>query len=149
MTLGEKIEILISNNGWNQAEFADKIYVSPSTVSKWIDSTNTPRLDMLKEFCKLFAVTMDELTDDAIEIPEYYVIDHYIPYSRLHVPEQRQDSVHTIIDAALAGNARLHRFTNHGGEECSTIYQYGNEIWWHYRVFEPYMIREWNKEYGS
>ena len=81
----------------------------------------------------LFYVPIEKMVDDDYDIPEYYEIDRYLPYSQYRLPVEMRDSEHIIIDADLAGGARLHRYTDAGGNECSAIYQFREEVWWHYR----------------
>ena len=147
--LNEKIRILLANNEWTQAHLAEKMHVSPKTVQKWCAGKNNPSLDTVKELCSIFYIPIGELTNDDLDIPEYYVIDRYLPYSCARLPEEDRDTEHTLIDAGLAGGAILHRFVNGGGAECSAIYQRKREVWWHYRENESRMIRDWNERYSD
>lgn len=53
---------------------------------------------------------------------------------------------HEIVDdVELRCGAKLHRYTNNAGVECSAIYIGDKEVWWHYRSEEERMIREWNE----
>lgn len=146
MRLDEKIKILIANNGWTQKDLAEMLHVQPTTVQKWCVGRNTPRIDLISDLCDIFALDYNDLLDDSIDIPEYYIIGQYIPYSQYRFAKSLRDYEHVIIDACLARGAKLHRFKNAGGAECSAIYIGDFEYWWHYRENEPYMIREWNRE---
>ena len=98
----DKLRILLENQGWTQAKLAEIMKVSPDAVSSWVRGKNTPYIDTFKELCQIFCVTIQELAYDDFDIPEYIEIDHYLPYSVEHLPEEQQDSEHVIIDAALA-----------------------------------------------
>ena len=148
-TLNEKLRILMKNQCWTQRRLAEHMYVSPDTVSSWVRGVNHPTLETVKELCEILYIPIQELTNDEIDIPEYYELEpweSYIDYGDLRSPG---DSVHTIIDANLAYEGMLHRFTNGGGAECSAIYRGNMEVWWHYREHEAKMIREWNEVHGD
>lgn len=145
----DKLRILLENQGWSQAKLAEIMKVSPDAVSSWVRGKNTPYIDTFKELCQIFCVTIQELAYDDFDIPEYIEIDHYLPYSVAHLPEEQQDSEHTIIDAALAYEGLLHRYTNAKGVEISAIYRAGEEVWWHYRKHEARMIRDWNEVHSN
>ena len=70
----EKLRILLENQGWTQAKLAEILKVSPDAVSSWVRGKNTPYIDTFKELCKIFCVTIQELTDDDLDIPEYIKI---------------------------------------------------------------------------
>ncbi len=148
-TLNEKLRILMENQCWTQKRLAERMCVSPDTVSSWVRGINHPSLETVKELCEIFYIPIQELTNDNIDIPEYFELepwDAYINYGDLRHPG---DSVHTIIDADLAYEGMLHRFTNKGGAACSAIYRGSIEMWWHYREHEAKMIREWNEVHGD
>ncbi len=147
-TIGEKLEILLSNNKMTQTDLAKRIFVTRSAVSSWVRNINIPSLATIKQLCEIFYIPIQEFTNDELDIPEYFELgpwDAYIEYGDLRQPG---DSVHTIIDADLAYEGMLHRFTNRGGAECSAIYRGREEIWWHYRDHEAKMIQEWNRRYN-
>ena len=57
---------------------------------------------------------------------------------------------HEIVhDVELGGGAKLHRYTNNAGVECSAIYIGYYEVWWHYRSEEDRMIDDWRKLHGT
>ena len=148
MTFPEKLQTLLANYEWSQKRLAESLGYAPSSINKWLNGGIMPPVATLKRICELFSYPLADLLDDSVDVPEFFVIDQYLPYSQLEKPECRRDSEHTIIDAALAGEARLHRFLNHGGFPCSAIYLANREIWWHYRDHEPKMIYDWNREYS-
>lgn len=148
-TLNEKLRILMKNQCWTQKRLAEHMCVSPDVVSSWVRGINHPDLETLKKLCEIFYIPIQKLIYDEIDIPEYYVLDPwdaYIDYGDLRRPG---DSVHTIIDADLAYQGMLHRFTNAGGAECSAIYRGYKEVRWHYREHEAKMNYEWNEVYGD
>ena len=121
----------MENLCWTQKRLAVRMCVSPDEVSSWVRGVNHPTLETVKELCEIFYIPIQELTNDAIDIPEYYELEPweaYIDYGDLRRPG---DSIHTIIDAGLAYEGMLHRFTNEGGAECSAIYRGNMEMWRH------------------
>ena len=143
--LNEKLRILLANREWTQTKLAKQLFVSPDTVSSWVRGVNHPDLETVKQLCKIFYIPIQDITNDDLDIPEYYEIDRYLPYPICLYPKERQDSIHIILDADLADEGKLHRFNNPAGAKCSAIYRGGQEIWWHYRDHEAKMIHEWNE----
>lgn len=148
MKLNEKLKVLLSNHGWTQKRLAEAIFVSPDAVSSWVRGINQPDLETIKKLCEIFYIPIQDITNDDIDIQEFFEIDRYLPYPICCYPVELRDSIHIIIDANLAHQGILHRFTNPGGDECSAIYRGGQEIWWHYRKHEARMINDWNKRYS-
>ena len=147
--LNEKLRVLLKNYEWTQAKLADRMHVSPDAVSSWIRGKNHLSIETAKELCDIFCINVQDFLNDDFEIPEFIVIDKYLPDSMNNYPKRFRDSEHTIIDADLAYEGKLHRFTNAKGVKCSAIYRAKKEIWWHYREFEPAMIRDWNEVHKS
>ena len=147
LKLNEKLKVLLTNQGWSQKRLAEMIYVSPDAVSSWVRGINQPDLDTIKKLCEIFYIPIQDMTNDDFDVPEYFEIDRYLPYPICCYSEENQDSIHIIIDANLAHEGKLHRFTNPGGAECSAIYRGNVEVWWHYREREAKMISDWNKRY--
>lgn len=148
-TLNQKIRILLANNGWSQAKLAEMLWVTPDAVSSWVRGINNPKIETIKKLSEIFYIPLQDLLNDDVDIPEYFEIDQYLPYSMCRYPENRRDQIHVIYDAALADEGYLHRFVDAAGCECSAIYRAGQEVWWHYREHEPRMIRDWNREYSK
>lgn len=148
-SLSEKIRIVRTNNELTQKQLGQKLNVAESTVQKWeVGKANISMAD-LKELCRLFFVPIQDMTDDSVEIPEYFPFDHFLPDEMYALPVDLRDSEHILIDAGLAKNAVLHRYTNAGGMKCSAIYMGKTELWWHYREQEAQMIHDWNETYGN
>lgn len=88
MKFCEKLQKLRKDNHLSQEDLADKLDVSRQAVSKWESATTYPEMDKLLTLCKLFNVTLDELTNDSISLDDvkkeknnsitkelYYLID--------------------------------------------------------------------------
>ncbi len=149
MELNIKIKVLLANQGWTQKKLANMIYVSPDAVSSWIRGINHPSLETIKKLCEIFYIPIQDMTNDDFDVPEYLTIGSYQPYQNCNFNSKGHDSDHIVIDANLANEGLLHRFTNSAGVECSAIYRGGKESWWHYREREAEMISVWNKEYNN
>lgn len=61
--IGELIKKLRKEKGLSQQELADKLMVSPKTVSKWECSNGLPDITILKNLSEVLGVTIDELLD--------------------------------------------------------------------------------------
>ena len=74
----ENLKTIVANNlvllrkkfGYKQSEVAEKLNYSDKTISKWENAEMLPSVENLIELCKLYNVTLDEITkeieDDAI-----------------------------------------------------------------------------------
>ena len=71
MKINEKIMNLRKKAGLSQEELAEKLNVTRQTVSKWELGTINPKMDKISEMSKIFNVTLEELTNEAVN---YYLI---------------------------------------------------------------------------
>lgn len=60
----ENIKELREDAGLTQDEFAEKIFVTRTAVSKWENGKSYPSIDSLKEISNLFGVSIDSLMSD-------------------------------------------------------------------------------------
>lgn len=70
MKFSEKLQKLRKENNLSQEQLADKLDVSRQSVSKWESGQTYPEMDKLLTMCKLFNITLDDLTNDEIDIQE-------------------------------------------------------------------------------
>ena len=68
MEIGKRIKELRSDKGWNQEEFAEKVYVSRQTVSSWENDKSYPDIKSLLLMSDLFGITLDELVKGDIQV---------------------------------------------------------------------------------
>ncbi len=66
MKFSEKLTKLRKENNLSQEALADKLDVSRQSVSKWESGQTYPEMDKLLTLCKLFNITLDDLTNDNI-----------------------------------------------------------------------------------
>ena len=66
MKFCEKLQKLRKEKGYSQEQLADLLDVSRQSVSKWESGTTYPEMDKLLSLCKIFNVSLDELTNDEI-----------------------------------------------------------------------------------
>ncbi len=66
MKFSEKLQKLRKENNLSQEALADKLDVSRQSVSKWESGQTYPEMDKLLTICKIFNVTLDDLTNDEI-----------------------------------------------------------------------------------
>lgn len=68
MNFCDKLKKLRKDNNMTQEEFAEKIFVTRTAVSKWETGNGYPSLESLKLIADLFQMKIDELlSDDDIE----------------------------------------------------------------------------------
>lgn len=68
MSFSEKLLKLRKENKLSQEMLADKLDVSRQSVSKWESGQTYPEMDKLLAMCKIFNVTLEELTNDEIGV---------------------------------------------------------------------------------
>lgn len=57
-----KLHQFISTSNLSQAQFAEKIGVTTSMISLWINGKRVPSVGKLKKLAKVTGLTMEELT---------------------------------------------------------------------------------------
>jgi len=73
MELSEKIQKLRKDQGLTQEQFAERLFVSRTAVSKWETGRGMPSMDSLQLIAKLAGITLDELlrAEEVITIAEH------------------------------------------------------------------------------
>lgn len=61
MNFGERLKELRTERGWNQLEIAEKLNVTPSTVSNWERGKKYPDINSISKLADLFDVSLDYL----------------------------------------------------------------------------------------
>lgn len=70
MTFREKIEKLCEARGWNQAQLARKVDVSPTAIGRWFNKDARPFDEAAVRLARALRVSLDYLADDTMdEIP--------------------------------------------------------------------------------
>ena len=100
MTLGQKLKVLLKDNGMTQEDLAERLDVSRQAVGKWVNDKGIPEVGKLVQISNLFGVSTDYLLKEECEeksVSEgkgrsdsgYYVsqemLDGYLSYSRQNV----------------------------------------------------------------
>lgn len=62
--LSENIRRHLDNSGMEQAELAEKLGVSQSSISHWINGNKYPRIDTIEKIAELFNVRKSDITDE-------------------------------------------------------------------------------------
>lgn len=70
--IGKFIKDLRIKNNLTQKEFADKYNVTYQAVSKWENGKNMPDLSLLKDICKDFDVSLDDLINGEKSVKKSY-----------------------------------------------------------------------------
>ena len=72
MEFCDKIKKIRTDNNLTQEQFAEKLYVSRTAVSKWESRKGYPSIDSLKYMSKLFSISIDELlsSEEILDIAE-------------------------------------------------------------------------------
>ena len=77
-TIGEKIKTLRKNKNLSQEDFAEKIGVTQSTITKWENGVQSPRSKNIEKLIKNLDTTISELfTDSDITQQEEQEKKHY------------------------------------------------------------------------
>jgi transcriptional regulator with XRE-family HTH domain len=83
--LNKQIELLRHKKGWSQAELAQRLHISPSTVGMYEQGRREPSIDVLVSMSEEFGVTIDylvtgkvcTLTDPRISKQTDHVLDSF------------------------------------------------------------------------
>lgn len=78
MTLGEKLRSLRSTSSWTQPEFARKLGIEQSYLSKMENDKSIPSTEMFDKLCTAYEVTPDEMLKDLDK--------DYIRKNLMHIP---------------------------------------------------------------
>lgn len=100
MTLGQKLKLLLKDNGMTQEDLAERLDVSRQAVGKWANDKGVPEVGKLVQISDLFGVSIDYLLkedyeeknaskENAASNSGYYVsqetLEGYLSYSRRNV----------------------------------------------------------------
>ena len=85
MELSKKIKKIRNDNKLTQEQFAEKMLVSRTAVSKWENGTCYPSIDTLKYMSKLFNVSLDKLlsSEEILELADKENQDNISKYNNL------------------------------------------------------------------
>ena len=109
MKFSEKLTKLRKEKGLSQEELADKLDVSRQSVSKWELGTTYPEMDKLLAMCKIFNVTLDDLTNDEVDFKE-------VKTKNKNYFDSLLDDLTSMIDKTV------HMFQSaDGGKRCKII----------------------------
>lgn len=61
--LGQALKDSRNEAGFSQTEVADEIHVSRQSISKWENNTQMPDISRVRDLCRLYGVSMDDLMD--------------------------------------------------------------------------------------
>lgn len=70
MKISDKIRLLLARNGMTQTKLSKELNISQAAIAKWINGTSRPSPDNLFQMSKIFAVTIDEISDDNLPLPD-------------------------------------------------------------------------------
>lgn len=68
MTLGDKIIELRKKKKITQEQLSEKLGITRQTLSNWENNTTNPDIIQAKNIAKFFKISLDDLTDNKIEI---------------------------------------------------------------------------------
>lgn len=78
--LSSKIKEYRKDNGLTLEEFADKLFVTRNSVSKWENDNVYPKSDTIKDIAKLLNISIEELFGEDISIYKTYKLNKYKNY---------------------------------------------------------------------
>ena len=119
-----------------------KVNLSEDAIQKWEVGKNIPPLEAVKQLANVFIIPAASLIDDEIVFPTYIIIDNDSPKELYCCYDS---SNHTVFDACLKKDAKLHRFINKEGYSYSAIYIGTKELMSCEREHEQNMIDYWNE----
>ena len=61
MTLGQKLKMLLKENGMTQEDLAERLEVSRQAVGKWVNDKGIPEVGKIVQISDLFGVSTDYL----------------------------------------------------------------------------------------
>ena len=68
--IGKTVALLRKRQGLSQQDLAKKVNVSNKTISKWECGNSLPDIESLDKIAKVFELTLDELVNYKIEVPQ-------------------------------------------------------------------------------
>ncbi|GAA4355521.1 helix-turn-helix transcriptional regulator [Kangiella marina] len=78
MTLGEKLRSLRSISGWTQPEFAQKLGIEQSYLSKLENDRSIPSVEIFDKLCTAYEITPDDMIKDLDK--------NYVRQKLMHIP---------------------------------------------------------------
>ena len=114
--LGHRIQEARQNAGLDQAEFAERIGVKPSTVEEWESDTLAPRANRIQMMSSILNVPMTwllaggEITPESeVDVDLYQMID-----DKIRVLELKVDEINTLVAELriLSDDAAAMRYKN-------------------------------------
>ena len=109
MKFSEKLTKLRKENNLSQEALADKLDVSRQSVSKWESGQTYPEMDKLLTLCKIFNVTLDDLTNDSINYSD--------------VNKKSKNTINSFIDDINMDDIKVNI-----GEKINEIYKAKDKI---------------------
>lgn len=106
-SLGEKIAFLRKEKNINQREFAEKLFVSDKTVSRWERDVSAPDILLLPRIAEIFGVTVDELLQNEF-VPAPIILE-----KEVGMYEMKNKESDTNVWETLLQN-RYIQYKNHG-----------------------------------
>lgn len=102
MVLSEKIKSIRMNLNLTQVEFADKIYCSHHTVSKWELGINIPTFSDINLICDTYNISLAEMLDIPVLLKEnsYYEVILSVLYE-FQLIASTQELINEIIDKTV------------------------------------------------
>lgn len=70
--IGDKIASIIKEHNLTQKEFAKKIDITESALTRYIKNERTPRIDVLNKISKEFNISLDDLMRKETKKDDYF-----------------------------------------------------------------------------
>ncbi|MDE7163537.1 MAG: helix-turn-helix domain-containing protein [Clostridia bacterium] len=87
MSIGERIKEQRENNGWSQAELAEKLGITQDSISLWEKNRRIPNTPYIISLAKLFKISTDYLLGYE---NEFGVKDNTTPTSLYYSQDEQQ-----------------------------------------------------------
>ena len=124
MELDKKIRQLRFKAGYTQEQLADRLGVSPQSVSKWENAVSMPDITILPQLAEVFGVTIDDLFDlsteqkfnrieNRIDLEDELSQDVFIEYEEF-LKQQLTNEEHKIRATEMLALLYWHRLNSFG-----------------------------------
>ena len=109
MTFGENIRSLRIKNNMRQKELADKLHVTPQTISKWENDVSEPDFQMIQSLIDVFQITYDSLFKGESVVPYEGILYTIMKDTRMkHVYHMFILSISLLTVALMFTSAHLY-----------------------------------------
>ncbi len=105
--IADRLQAIRKKHGYSQEELADKLNVSRQAVSKWERGDASPDTDNLIALAKIYNITIDELLNGDVSVPEIEKPIRVIVEEDKNEDEDNLNSKQKLILSIVSGSSLL------------------------------------------